>query len=180
MTGTKIGDRVAPQPVEAKGQYNMRSMLFATVATVGLTFGVSAMAQTTNNAMPAMQGHSPGVGLSQPASTQASNIGPGDTRSAIAPRLPGSERPGTETTATQELSAAQRALSEHRTGAAQEALERAETRLLDRSTPQGMTDTPSVNPVTQTIAQARQALGHHDVAGAQSLISRAIAQSVAG
>jgi hypothetical protein len=180
MTGTKIGDLVAHQPLQAEGQYNMRSMLFATVATVGLTFGVTAMAQTTNNAMPVMPGHSPGVGLSEPASTQASNIDPSDTRSAIAPRLPGSERPGTETTATEELSRAQRALSEHRTGAAQEALERAETRLLDRSTPQGMTDMPSVNPMTQTIAQARQALGRHDLAGAQSLISRAMAQSSAG
>jgi hypothetical protein len=158
----------------------MRSMLFATVATFGLTFGVAAMAQSTNNQMPVMPGHSPGVGLSEPASTQASNIDPSDTRSAIAPRLPGSERPGTETTATQELSRAQRALSEHRTGAAQEALERAETRLLDRSTPQGMTDTPSVNPVTQTIEQARQALAHHDLAGAQSLVGRAMAQSSAG
>jgi len=151
----------------------MRSMLFATVATFGLTFGVAAMAQT-------MPGHVPGVGLSEPTSTQASNISPSDTHSVIAPRLPGAAAPGLDVTASQELHMAQTDLSQHRTGAAQEALERAETRLLDRSTPQGMTGSPTMNPVAQTISQARQALGHHDLAGARSLIAKAMSQAAAG
>ncbi len=163
----------------------MRSMLIAAVATFGLTVGGAAMAQTTNDNMaPAnnhyMPGHSPGVGLSEPASTQASNIAPGDTRSAIAPRLPGSAMPGLDTTARQELQMAQRDLSAHRTGAAQEALERAETRLLDRSTPAGMTGTPDSGPMVQMISQAREALGRNDVAGAQDIVGRLISQQTAG
>jgi hypothetical protein len=162
----------------------MRSTLFATVAAVGLTFGVTAMAQTTNTNMAppsgVMPGHSPGVGLSEPASNQASNIAPSDTRSTIAPRLPGAEASGVDETAAGLLRMAQRDLNAHRTGAAQEALERAETRLLDRSTPAGMTDTPTENPVAQTIAQAREALGHNDVAGAQSLVAKALAGPSAG
>ena len=158
----------------------MRGTLFATVATVGLTFGFAAMAQTTNPNVGAIPGHSPGDGLSQPASSQASNISPSDSHSTIAPRLPGSAASGIDETAAQLLRMAQRDLSAHRTGAAQEALERAETRMLDRSTPVGMTDTPATNPVIQTISEARQALGHNDVAGAQSLISQAMAQRSAG
>jgi cytoskeletal protein RodZ len=160
----------------------MRSMLFATVATFGLCLGAAAMAQTTNDNMAtpsaALQsGHIPGVGLSEPASTSASNISPSDTSSPIAPRLPGSAMPGTETTVNQELQRAQEALSAHRTGAAQEALERAETRLLDRSTPAGTTNIPDTGPTVSTIAQARQALGHNDLSGAQSLISKAMMQT---
>ncbi len=158
----------------------MRSMLFATAAAVGLTFGVAAMAQTTNDAMPVRPDHSPGVGLSEPASTSASNITPSDTRSPIAPRLPGAAAPGINATAGEELATAQTALSQHRTGAAQEALERAETRLLDRSTPAGMTDVPAQNPVVQTISQAREALGHHDIARAQTLVSKAMMEVRAG
>jgi hypothetical protein len=75
---------------------------------------------------------------------------------------------------------AQRDLSAHRTGAAQEALERAETRLLDRSTPAGMTNTPDTGPMVRMISQAREALGHNDIAGAQNLISRAMTQTTAG
>jgi hypothetical protein len=168
----------------------MRSMLIATVAMVGLTVGAAAMApaamaQTTNNdmapptdsAMPARPGHMPGDGLSEPTSTAASNISPSDTRSPIAPRLPGSAAPGTSATAGQELMAAQRDLDANRTGAAQEALERAETRLLDRSTAPDMVNTPDSGPMVSTIAQARAALGRHDVAGARSLVAKAMTQT---
>jgi hypothetical protein len=130
--------------------------------------------------MAQMPGHSPGVGFSEPASSQASNIAPGDTHSTIAPRLPGAEASGVDETAMGQLRMAQRKLSAHRTGAAQEALERAETRLLDRSTPAGMTYTPTQNPVVRTVAQAREALGRNDLAGAQSLIAKAMADRSAG
>jgi hypothetical protein len=174
------GGAVAHQPIDMKGHLIMRSILLASVATLGLTFGAAAMAQTTNDNMAPMRGHEPGVGLSEPASSQASNITPSDTRAAIAPRLPGSEAAGIDVTAQQELQMAQRDLSEHRTGAAQEALERAETRLLDRSTDQGMTDQPSMNPVAHTIAQAREALARNDLSGAQALVSQAMQQQIAG
>jgi hypothetical protein len=162
----------------------MRRILLATAATFGVTLGGAAMAQYTNPDQAVMggsrPGHEPGVGLSEPASGRASNITPGDARSTIAPRLPGAAIGGENLTAADYLREAQSALVQGRTGAAQEALERAETRLLDRSTPQGMTDTPTSNPVAQTISQARDALGHHDLAGAGSLISRAMSQVGAG
>lgn len=178
----------------------MRSKLLATIATFGLAFGGAAMAQTTYygtmpvqpgpvqpapmpgyvQSGPVRPGHMPGDGLSEPASNRASNITPGDTRSAIAPRLPGAASPGLDETSMQYLQTAQMALSRNQTGAAQEALERAETRLLDRSTPQGMTDVPSSNPVVATISQAREAVGNHDLATAQSLISRAMTMRAEG
>jgi hypothetical protein len=135
------------------------------------------MAPRGNGAVSPHPGHMPGDGLSEPASTSASNISPSDTRSTIAPRLPGSAAPGLETTARQELQRAERDLSANRTGAAQEALERAETRLLDRSTAPDMVNTPDSGPMVTTIAQARQALGRHDVAGAQNLIAMAMSQT---
>jgi hypothetical protein len=121
-------------------------------------------------------GHEPGVGESEPASTRASNIDSADTRSAIAPRLP-TPRGGANATPEQYLRDAQSALAANRTGAAQEALERAETRLLDRSTPAGATDTPAQNPMASTIAQARDALGRHDTAQARELIRQAMTQT---
>ena len=81
-------------------------------------------------------GHEPGVGESFPASNKASNITAADTRSPIAPRLP---TPGVEdATPAAYLNAAQTALNANQTGRAQEALERAETAMLQRSVPANM------------------------------------------
>ncbi len=60
-----------------------------------------------------------------------SNITPSDTRSITAPRLPEPGAPSPSPPAAF-LAAARRAVAAGRTGEAQEALERAETRLLDR------------------------------------------------
>ncbi|PPQ28815.1 hypothetical protein [Rhodopila globiformis] len=60
------------------------------------------------------------------------------------------------------LRAAQGALAAGRAGEAQQALEQAQTRLLDRSVPLGQTDTPSSNPAISQIDQALQALRAHD------------------
>jgi hypothetical protein len=56
------------------------------------------------------------------------------------------------------LRAAQRAVAANRLGEAQEALEMAQTRLLDRSVPLFETRTPSDDPVAATVARARAAL----------------------
>src|SRR5690242_13993731 len=74
-----------------------------------------------------------------PQSSQSSNINPGDTRSSIAPRLP-TPLAGEDTTPRRYLIDARQALALGRTGEAQEALERAETRLLDRPAPPHRTD----------------------------------------
>jgi len=111
-------------------------------------------------------------GAGSPMSSKASNITGADTRSEIAPRLPDPASSGN--TPQDYLAAAQRALASGRTGAAQEALERAETRLLSRSTDPSMAASPADMPMVQQIGQARRALAARDTAGAKSAISSAL------
>lgn len=111
-------------------------------------------------------------GAGSPRSNRASNIAPSNTHSEIAPRLP--DPATTSNTPEAYLAAAQRALEAGRTGAAQEALERAETRLLTRSTEVSAASTPADMPMVQQIGQARQALAARDIAGARSAIRAAI------
>jgi hypothetical protein len=72
------------------------------------------------------------------------------------------------------LQAAQAALAAGRIGQAQEALEMAQTRLLDRSVPLGQTNDPSDNPAVGQISQALQALQARDRAGCMHWIETAI------
>jgi len=111
-----------------------------------------------------------------PTSPRASHLNASTARGEVAPRLPD---PATSANTPEAfLAAADRALSRRQTGAAQEALERAETRLLDRSTPQGA-DATSTDPRVRQISDARQALAHRDVAGARSLIQAAMGGAAA-
>jgi hypothetical protein len=111
-------------------------------------------------------------GAGSPRSNRASNIAASDTRSEIAPRLPD---PASASNAPEAyLAAAQRALASGKTGAAQEALERAETRLLSRSTDPSAAASPADMPMVQQIGQARQALATRDIAGARSAIRAAL------
>lgn len=112
-------------------------------------------------------------GAGSPRSNRASNIAPSDTRSEIAPRLP--DPASANNTPEGYLAAAQRALNSGKTGAAQEALERAETRVLSRSTDPAMAASPADMPMVQQIGQARRALAARDMAGAKSAISAAMA-----
>ena len=95
-------------------------------------------------------------GAGSPRSNHASNIAASDTRSEIAPRLPD---PATASNTPEAyLAAAQSALASGKTGAAQEALERAETRLLSRSTDPSAAASPADMPMVQQIAGARSAI----------------------
>ena len=107
-------------------------------------------------------------GAGSPSSQSASNITAADTRSEIAPRLPDPGAGGNSPEAY--MAAAQRALASGRTGAAQEALERAETRLLTRSTEPGMASSPSDMPMVRQISDARRALANRDTAGARAAL----------
>ena len=113
-----------------------------------------------------------GPTFAAPLDLRASNIAPGDTRSAVAPVLP---VPAVSLSAPplSFLEAARRALAGARTGEAQEALERAETRLLD-STAQPVLAAPSMAPALANTRAARQALAVHDRAGAAREIDAAI------
>ncbi len=77
------------------------------------------------------------------------------------------------------LRAAQGALALGHDGEAQEALEMAQTRMLDRSVPLGQTDRPSDNPTVGQISRATQALAAHDRLTAMQGIQEALASAVA-
>ena len=98
---------------------------------------------------------------------------PADTRSNIAPTLP--QPPVGENATTQDyLRAARSALAAGRTGQAQQSLEMAETRALDRSVAQGQTNAPSDSQLVSRIRDARHALGSGDRAHAMQLIDSAL------
>ena len=138
---------------------------------------VAATPMSDTGARP---GHEPGVGESYPASNNASNINGSDSRSQVAPRLP-TPAGGDSASPQAYLRDAQSALSQRRTGAAQEALERAETAFLNNpSNPADPTSGPVGGPMQQTTEQARQALGSGNLAQARQLVDQALAQGGGG
>jgi hypothetical protein len=158
----------------------MRHALLTSVAVLGLAVAVPAFAQSASPAPNAdiRPGHVPGVGVSEPSSSQASNILPSDTQSPIAPTLPTPpDSPSASPSAY--LRTAQQALADHRTGEAQEALERAETRMLDRSTRPSDANSPDDAPRVARITAARDALAHGDYQRANDLITQALASGQA-
>jgi hypothetical protein len=154
----------------------MRSLQFALAALLGLT-AISALAQSPTPLEPitgARPGHVPGVGESLPKSNRASNIVAGDTKFDVAPTLP-SPAIGAGANPSDYLRAARVALVAGRTGEAQQSLEMAETRSLDRSTPAGQGSSASDSHLVSQIRDARRALGSGDSAGAIAMIDRALA-----
>jgi hypothetical protein len=153
----------------------MRYVNFATAALLAL-IALQALAQAPSGANPstgARPGHDPGTGESLPASNKASNIGPADTRSTIAPTLP-SPAIGEAATTQDYLKAARAALVGGHTGQAQQSLEMAETRALDRSVAPGQTTAPSDSQLVSRIRDARHALGSGDRTHAIQLIDLAL------
>jgi hypothetical protein len=137
---------------------------------------VSALAQSPTTMDPitgARPGHQIGIGDSLPRSDNASNIVPSDTRSNIAPTLPPSAV-GQDAAARDYLRSARASLFAGRTGQAQQSLEMAETRALDRSVQQGQTDTASQSQFVSRIRDARHALGGGDRTRAVQLIDLAL------
>ena len=160
----------------------MRNLLLASAALLGLAVAVPAFAQTTND-MPAsdaapMATDSGAMDKSMPMKPRAmhkmhmkaSNNTTMDTRSVIAPNLP-VPPVGANGSPEQYLIQAQRALQQHRTGEAQEALERAETRMLDRSSMPSEASQPDMTPMVKQISQAREALGHRDWQQASQIVA---------
>lgn len=78
------------------------------------------------------------------------------------------------------LRAARRSVAAGRLGEAEDALEMAQTRILDRSVPLGHTDDPSGNPAVAEIAHARQALAAGDRAETVRAIDTALKTVSAG
>ncbi|MBV9747214.1 MAG: hypothetical protein JO157_00215 [Acetobacteraceae bacterium] len=116
--------------------------------------------------------HATGAGPGEPESRAPSNIDRADTHSDIAPALPMPPVRGNSPEAY--LAAANRALEHHQGGEAQEALERAETRLLDRSVPAGQGNMPERDPRLAQIHDARIALSNRDWNAARQSIQQAM------
>jgi hypothetical protein len=123
--------------------------------------------------LPLFVALSTGALAANPTSNRPSNLAPQDTQSTIAPALPTPNLPE-GSRPSDALRAAQGALAAGRTGEAQEALEMAETRMLDRSVALGQTNNPSDNPTVQQISQALQALAANDRATCMRWIQTAL------
>jgi hypothetical protein len=164
---------------------SLRQTITVTTASIGLSVGavvwlgmaaMPALAQMPAGADPATgarPGHQIGVGQSLPLSNNASNIGPADTRSTIAPTLPASAN-GDDGASHDYLRAARVSLVGGRTGQAQQSLEMAETRALDRGVPAGQTAVASGSQFVARIRDARHALAGGDRARAVQLIDLAL------
>ena len=124
----------------------------------------------------ARPGHVPGVGESYPLSNRASNTGPGNTRSEIAPTLP-TPAGGMDATAQNYLRDARNALAMGHTGVAQEAIERAETRMLDRSVVATESGQPDTGPIVSRLGEARRAVGRGDLRMAMQMVDEVLGQT---
>jgi hypothetical protein len=121
----------------------------------------------------ARPGNEIGTGASLPMSDKAGNITPADTNSPIAPNLP-SPPIGENATPRDYLLAARTALLLGRTGEAQQALEMAETRALDRSVPLFQTNVRIADPLIGEIEQALHALSEGDRGRVVQIIETAL------
>ncbi len=155
----------------------MRYALYGATALLIGTAAYSALAQVPPLS-PSSSGARPGpavaVSDSLPQSSKASNINAGDTQTTIAPTLPAAAV-GQGASVDDYLKAARTSLASGNTGQAQQELEMAETRALDRSVVADQAATPSNSPLVSRIWDARQALGNGDSPGAMRLIDRALA-----
>ena len=122
----------------------------------------------------ARPGNEIGTRSSLPLSPRASNITPADTASTIAPTPP-EPAVGPDATVSTLLAAASQSIASGQTGTGEEALEQAETQILQRAVPQIPADYTSTDPVVLQIDQARQALGNNDTAGATQRINQILA-----
>jgi hypothetical protein len=147
-----------------------RPALMAALLVV-LASGAAAQPADNDGARP---GNVIGTGQSLPRSDQAGNINGASTHSELAPNLPA---PSAGDDIQTLLIDAKGSLQAGRTGEAQEALERAESRALDRSIPAGTERVPAGDPLVGRISRALQALGNGDAAGSIREIEAALPEA---
>jgi hypothetical protein len=141
-----------------------RRILLCCSTLAGLALGTPGIATSASAQTPAGAPGGPPFGAN-PTSTKASNLPTSTITSPIAPQLP-STGLGPNATIGQFLSVARSALTEGKTGLAQEALENAETLALTRSVPFRTGNVPDSSSLVGNIRQARGALGRNDLAEA--------------
>jgi hypothetical protein len=162
----------------------MRHLAPTVALFLACTFSV-ASAETTLQTFPlgvppgtdpltgARPGNEIGTGNSLPKSDKASNITEADTRSVLAPNLP-SPPLGENASSRDYLAAARGALAAGHTGEAQQALEMAETRALDRSVPLFQTTAPIKDPLVAEIEDALHTLSAGDRLRSMRIIEASI------
>ena len=136
--------------------------------------GLTALATTTAAAAPAS---AQPIDLLAPPTLTAppNNVAPSDTRPATAAPMPGPSLALQTSRQSRLLEAARRALEAGWTGEAQEALERAETRLLSVSAVPVQAGLPESQQAVLAIGAARRALTAHDHQSAMRAIEDALA-----
>ncbi|HVC59692.1 MAG TPA: hypothetical protein VND19_04915 [Acetobacteraceae bacterium] len=167
QTGTAPGMAPAYRPTGAAPAYP------SAATAPAYPQAATAVPPGANPVTGARPGNDIGTGMSMPMGNRASNIDQRDMRSDIAPNLP-SPQLGPNASPADYLRAAQSALASGRTGEAQQALEQAQTRLLDRSVSYGQTNNPSDNPAVAQISRALHALAAGDRARCLQLIQAAL------
>jgi len=124
----------------------------------------------------ARPGNEIGTGMSMPLSDKSGNIVPTENGPPYAARLP-EPSVGENAGVSEYLIDARGALAAGRSGEAQEALERAQTRALDRSVPLFQTGERIRDPLVERIHSVLMALGSGDRMQAMELLEQAIKQA---
>ena len=153
-----------------------RFVLLAALAFVAPALAQSVAPPGANPETGARPENEIGTGMSMPLSDKAGNILPTENGPPYAARLPEPEV-GENASIPQFLIAARGALAAGRTGEAQEALERAQTRALDRSVPLLHTGDPIRDPLVERIHAVLLALGGGDRMQAMQLLEQVIQQA---
>ncbi len=123
---------------------------------------------------PAFAQTAPPAGGKEPSSTLPSNVGPADTHTVWAPKLP-TPAPGEDSPPAAFIQAAQAALAAGRLGEAQEAIERAESRALTRAVAPSKAGDASGQSLVRQLSDARRALASGDKAAAAAGLAQALA-----
>lgn len=137
------------------------------IAALLAAVAAPAFAQTTPPPTPT-------TGGKEPSSTLPSNVGPADTHTVWAPKLP-TPALGEDSPPAAFIQAAQAAIAAGRLGEAQEAIERAESRALTRSVAPSKAGDASGQSLVRQLSEARQALGSGDKAAAVAKLAQALA-----
>lgn len=140
-----------------------RRTLLSCSTLAGLAFAASGFvppAAQAQNAAPGGPPYGP-----NPTSNTASHLPTSTITSPIAPQLP-STGLGPNATIGQNLAVARSALTQGKTGLAQQALENAATLALTRSVPYRAGNVPDSSPLVKNISAALNALGQNDLLSA--------------
>ena len=151
----------------------MRIMILAGALCLGAALPASAQS-SIDPATGARAGHIPGVGTSLPLSDKLGHTAGAPPRTGVAPTLP-QPNLGEDSGPYDYLRSARSAILAGRTGAAQQALEMAQTRSLDRAVMPGQPIAPTDSPFIGQIRDALGALATGDRPRAIALIDAALA-----